>query len=62
MIVLSGGVHLLRGTDTLNGGRLTMDLKSGLSTVDGGGGPAPGTSSQGGRVTGTFTVPKQNQK
>ena len=62
VIVLSGGVHLLRGTDTLNGGRLTMDLKSGLSTVDGGGGPAPGTSSQGGRVTGTFTVPKQNQK
>jgi lipopolysaccharide export system protein LptA len=36
-----------------------MDLKTGLSTVDGGGGPAPGTSSQGGRVSGTFTVPKQ---
>ena len=62
VIVLSGGVHLQRGTDTLNGGRLTMDLKSGLSTVDGGGGPAPGTSSHGGRVSGTFTVPKQNQK
>jgi lipopolysaccharide export system protein LptA len=59
VIVLSGDVHLLRGTDTLNGGRLTMDLKTGLSTVDGGGGPAPGTSSQGGRVSGTFTVPKQ---
>lgn len=57
--MLSGGVHLQRATDTLNGGRLTMDLKSGLSTVDGGGGAAPGTSTQGGRVTGTFTVPKQ---
>jgi lipopolysaccharide export system protein LptA len=62
VIVLSGGVHLLRGTDTLNGGRLTMDLKSGLSTVDGGGGPAPGTSSSSGRVSGTFTVPKQQQQ
>jgi lipopolysaccharide export system protein LptA len=62
VIVLSGGVHLQRGTDTLNGGRLTMDLKTGLSTVDGGGGPAPGTSSHGGRVSGTFTVPKQKQQ
>jgi len=58
VIVLSGGVHLRRGTDTLNGGRLTMDLKSGLSTVDGGGGPAPGTSTSG-RVSGTFTVQKR---
>lgn len=57
VIVLSGGVRLQRGTDTLNGGRLTMDLKTGLSTVDGGG-PAGTTSAQG-RVSGTFTVPKQ---
>ena len=56
VIVLTGGVALRRGTDTLNGGRLTMDLKSGLSTVDGGGGKGPGA---GGRVSGTFTVPKQ---
>ena len=60
VIVLSGGVALRRGTDTLNGGRLTMDLKSGLSTVDGGGARAPGsTTGTSGRVTGTFTVPKQ---
>jgi lipopolysaccharide export system protein LptA len=60
VIVLSGGVTLRRGTDTLNGGRLTMDLKSGLSTVDGGGGRVPGaTTGSSGRVTGTFTVPKQ---
>jgi lipopolysaccharide export system protein LptA len=56
VIVLSGGVALRRGTDTLNGGRLTMDLKSGLSTVDGGGGRGPGAGTSG-RVTGTFTVP-----
>jgi len=56
VIVLTGGVALRRGTDTLNGGRLTMDLKSGLSTVDGGG---PRGSAGGGRVSGTFTVPKQ---
>ena len=60
VIVLSGGVALRRGTDTLNGGRLTMDLKSGLSTVDGGGGRAPGSATgTSGRVSGTFTVPKQ---
>jgi len=56
VIVLTGGVALRRGADTLHGGRLTMDLKSGLSTVDGGG---PRGASSGGRVTGTFTVPKQ---
>jgi len=60
VIVLSGGVALRRGTDTLNGGRLTMDLKSGLSTVDGGGGRVPGSTTNGGRVTGTFSVPKKN--
>jgi hypothetical protein len=37
-----------------------MDLKSGISTVDGGGGRAPGATTSGrGRVTGTFTVPKK---
>ncbi len=51
VIILSGGVALRRGGDTLNGGRLTIDLNSGLSTVDGRGG------AQGGRVSGTFSVP-----
>ena len=54
VIVLSGGVALRRGTDTLNGGRLTIDLNSGRSTVEGGRG-----GTQGGRVTGTFSVPDQ---
>ncbi|HEY6813933.1 MAG TPA: LptA/OstA family protein [Croceibacterium sp.] len=53
VIILSGGVALRRGGDTLNGGRLTIDLNTGLSSVDGGG--ARGT--QGGRVTGRFSVP-----
>jgi len=52
VIVLSGGVALRRGSDTLNGGRLTMDLDSGLASVDGRG--AAGTD---GRVSGSFSVP-----
>ena len=55
VIVLSGGVALRRGADTLNGGRLTIDLNSGLSSVDGTG--ATGAQGQRGRVTGTFSVP-----
>jgi len=54
VIVLSGGVALRRGTDTLNGGRVTMDLNSGISSVDGTGSTGP----QGGRVTGSFSVPE----
>jgi len=54
LIVMSGGVALRRGGDTLNGGRLVIDLRTGLSSVDG---RAGGTTQQGGRVTGTFTVP-----
>jgi lipopolysaccharide export system protein LptA len=50
---MSGGVRLNRGSDTLNGGRLVIDLRSGLSSVDGAGGSA----GRGGRVSGTFSVP-----
>ena len=57
VIVLSGGVNLRRGSDTLNGGRLTIDLNSGLSSVDGAGAPATG-SQPGGRVSGSFSVPQ----
>jgi lipopolysaccharide export system protein LptA len=57
VIVLSGGVALRRGSDTLNGGRLTIDLDSGLASVDGRGGSAPGSASSSGRVSGTFSVP-----
>ena len=65
IITMAGNVRLRRGTDTLNGGRLVIDLNSGLSTVDGaasgGNSAAPGTPSGKGRVTGTFTVPQKNQ-
>lgn len=63
VIVLSGGVSLRRGGDTLNGGRLTIDLNSGVSSVDGRGGTAGtgvgGQAAPGGRVSGSFSVPQQ---
>ena len=59
LITMLGGVSLLRGTDTLRGGRLVIDLNTGVSSVDGhsggGVGAAPGS---GGRVSGSFSVPK----
>jgi lipopolysaccharide export system protein LptA len=55
IITLIGGVTLTRGQSHVSGGRLTIDLDSGRAVMDGG---APGTSSQNGRVTGTFTVPR----
>jgi len=63
VIVLAGGVALRRGGDTLNGGRLTIDLNTGLSSVDGsaaGGSAASQSGSGGGRVSGTFSVPDQD--
>ena len=51
IITMTGNVRLQRGSDTLNGGRLTIDLRSGLSSIDGAG------SGQNGRVTGSFSVP-----
>jgi lipopolysaccharide export system protein LptA len=62
LITLIGNVTLTRGDSHVSGGRLVLDLNSGRAVMDGGGpsGP-PGTSqSQGGRVTGTFTVPQRN--
>jgi len=62
-ITMVGNVALRRGTDTLNGGRLVMDLDSGVSSVDGRGGRTsgvPGVSGGNGRVSGTFSAPKKN--
>ncbi|MEL7691849.1 LptA/OstA family protein [Citromicrobium bathyomarinum] len=53
VITMTGDVRLRRGSDTLNGGRLTIDLRSGLSSID-----AAGGSGEGGRVTGSFSVPQ----
>jgi lipopolysaccharide export system protein LptA len=44
-------VVLTRGTTVLRGNRLSIDLASGRSTID-------GSSGQGGRVTGRFAVSK----
>ena len=67
LITMLGHVALRRGTtDTLNGGRLVIDLNSGLSSVDGRSSGASsalgaaGGSTGGGRVSGTFAVPKKN--
>ena len=64
IITMAGNVRLRRGTDTLNGGRLVIDLASGLSTVDGTASGssigAPGAPAGQGRVTGSFTVPQKN--
>ena len=64
IITLVGNVALRRGSDTLNGGRLVIDLKTGISSVDGragGSSSAVGaTSGRGGRVTGSFSAPKRD--
>ncbi len=59
IITLAGNVALRRGGDTLNGGRAVLDLGSGASRSDGRAwGWAAGTG--GGRVSGTFSVPKRD--
>lgn len=62
LITLLGGVTLTRGESRVQGGRLVLDLDSGRAVMDGGpptrSGPA-GTTTNGGRVTGTFTVPQR---
>jgi lipopolysaccharide export system protein LptA len=60
VITMAGRVSLNRNGDVLNGGRLVINLATGLSSVDGRGAPVAGTTSRGGRVSGTFSVPKQN--
>ena len=62
VITLAGNVSLQRGSDTLRGGRMVIDLDSGLASVDGHGTPsaAGATGASGGRVSGSFSVPKKN--
>ena len=58
IITMLGNVVLVRGQSEVRGGRLVIDLNSGRSTIDGSAvGGAGGTTGQGGRVTGRFTVP-----
>lgn len=55
LIVLSGDVTVKRDGDSLNGGRLVIDLASGVSSVDG---KSEANTNSNGRVSGTFSVPK----
>jgi lipopolysaccharide export system protein LptA len=63
-ITLVGGVTLIRGENVLHGQRLSIDLESGRSKLDGAGTPAaPGQpATTGGRVTGRFVVPPRSGK
>ena len=67
VVTMLGAVTLTQGGNTVNGGRLTMNMDTGRAVIDGSsvagsrGSGVPGTVSQGGgRVTGTFSVPKRN--
>lgn len=48
IITMAGNATLRRGEDTMRANRFVIDLKSGVS------------SAEGGRVSGTFSAPKQN--
>lgn len=57
VITMVGNVRLNRTNgDNLNGGRLVIDLDSGVSSVDGSGRSA----GRSGRVSGSFSVPKRS--
>ncbi|WP_448658316.1 LptA/OstA family protein [Sphingomonas sp. CJ99] len=64
-ITMVGNVRLTQGTNTLNGGRLTIDLDTGRAVIDGratGAGAAGATTTTGsGRVSGRFSVPERRQ-
>lgn len=67
VITMIGGVTLNEGGNTINGGRLSINLDTGRATIDGsavgsgGTQTAPdGTVRQSGRVTGRFSVPERN--
>ena len=69
VITMLGAVTLTQAGNTVNGGRLTMNLDTGRAVIDGSsvagssgaaGSGATGVTQTGGRVTGTFSVPKRN--
>lgn len=68
VITMLGAVRLTQASNTINGARLTINLDTGRAVIDGsavaggatGGAGGTVTSSPGGRVTGTFSVPKRN--
>lgn len=66
VVTMLGAVTLTQQNNTVSGGRLTINLDTGRAVIDGssvgggGGGKAGTTTSSGGRVSGTFSVPKRN--
>lgn len=65
VITMVGAVTLTQAGNTVNGGRLTINLDNGRAVIDGssvagGSGTGGSTTTPGGRVTGTFSVPKRN--
>jgi lipopolysaccharide export system protein LptA len=66
VITMLGGVSLFQGGNTVNGGRLTINLDTGRATIDGATttttkAPDGTVTQQGGRVTGRFSVPNRSQ-
>ncbi len=55
VLTLIGGVELARGVERLSGNRLTINLDTGRSTLDG----RASDTGPGGRVTGRFRVPEK---
>lgn len=67
VITMLGAVTLHQNGNTVNGARLSLNLDTGRAVIDGagvpsGGGGAAGATrtAPGGRVTGTFSVPKRD--
>jgi len=66
VITMLGTVSLTQGGNTVNGGRLTLNLDTGRAVIDGSSvassskGPSGAVQQSGGRVTGTFSVPKRD--
>ncbi|WCT74904.1 LptA/OstA family protein [Sphingomonas naphthae] len=64
LVTLIGNVRVTRGTNNVNGSRLTIDLTTGRASVDGSRVPGNATTTgpggvAGGRVTGRFSVPQR---
>lgn len=62
VVTMLGAVTLIQGGNTVSGGRLTINLDTGRAVIDGNSvaGAPSGTKSSGGRVSGTFSVPKRD--
>jgi lipopolysaccharide export system protein LptA len=67
VITMLGSVRLTQAGNTVNGGRLTINLDTGRAVIDGSsvaggavGGGGTTTQAPNGRVTGTFSVPNRN--